>query len=569
MLLAQGLTRLLHLWDSGELDGAVEDLIRGRVPVILAQILTRTLKGLEASLSSEVTAYAVLTLACLSSLPWFNSLEPHISVAVDTSRKRIAAAMNSPPSPQYLWIEKVTYNSPVLCQTYCLAALKVVPSLSVWGNRVQDLVNISTKSLVKFAQFFSRLPTTSKMPESILQASLIEGYMFYPQLKKIRLDVYPRKSMAEDKYLEYNPLSWTVSNNNQRDPLSANFLWEMMVISMLNTQTDEFIESVIGDNFANNLTPIKQLIHRLCLQPDRHPSHEEEPSSPQTNGDHTNGAEPNGHHINSHTESKPALEVLSEVSKTLSSFTNHIMRHPFVQRASLHDQRTVAHELRIYLLAHITQIEDNARLTSEVEPAESARTRTIQPCAVQTKSYYNWVHTTSADHTSCPYSWAFMACLLGSGNSSRGITGCHDSTSKTPVAADCFIGVRQKYIAESLCRHLATLCRQYNDYGSIARDRAEGNLNSVDFPEFHEESDNIGGGSLREDGDGGEGWRELRGKEALFEIAEFERRYMEMAKEKLMALVPERVAAHVGLFVDVTDLYGQIYVARDIASRVR
>ena len=28
------------------------------------------------------------------------------------------------------------------------------------------------------------------------------------------------------------------------------------------------------------------------------------------------------------------------------------------------------------------------------------------------------------------------------------------------------------------------MCRMYNDYGSVARNRAEGNLNSVDFPEF-------------------------------------------------------------------------------------
>lgn len=33
---------------------------------------------------------------------------------------------------------------------------------------------------------------------------------------------------------------------------------------------------------------------------------------------------------------------------------------------------------------------------------------------------------------------------------------------------------------------LATMCRQYNDYGSIVQDRAEKNLNSVNFPDFCE-----------------------------------------------------------------------------------
>jgi hypothetical protein len=35
-----------------------------------------------------------------------------------------------------------------------------------------------------------------------------------------------------------------------------------------------------------------------------------------------------------------------------------------------------------------------------------------------------------------------------------------------------------------MTRHLAVMCRQYNDYGSLVRDAEEGNLNSIDFAEF-------------------------------------------------------------------------------------
>ena len=55
---------------------------------------------------------------------------------------------------------------------------------------------------------------------------------------------------------------------------------------------------------------------------------------------------------------------------------------------------------------------------------------------------------------------------------------------------DCFVGAIQKYLAQVLVRHLAAMCRMYNDYGSIARDRAEQNDNSVNFPEFHGEAQN-------------------------------------------------------------------------------
>lgn len=40
-----------------------------------------------------------------------------------------------------------------------------------------------------------------------------------------------------------------------------------------------------------------------------------------------------------------------------------------------------------------------------------------------------------------------------------------------------------QYYSASIARHLATMCRQYNDYGSIARDTEEANLNSLDFTE--------------------------------------------------------------------------------------
>jgi len=83
-------------------------------------------------------------------------------------------------------------------------------------------------------------------------------------------------------------------------------------------------------------------------------------------------------------------------------------------------------------------------------------------------TFFNWVRTTSADHTSCPYSFVFYLCLMGSGS------------------ASLEMNIRQRYNLEDECRHLASMCRQCNDLGSVARDQYEGNLNSVNFPEFAE-----------------------------------------------------------------------------------
>ena len=120
---------------------------------------------------------------------------------------------------------------------------------------------------------------------------------------------------------------------------------------------------------------------------------------------------------------------------------------------------------------------------------------------------------------------------------------------------DCFKTVTQKYFANDLCRHLATMCRMYNDYGSVRRDRVEDNLNSVDFAEFQAE------GSADE------------AKKALFSLAEYERECLAIALVRLQQAGGQadnwqRKMAVIRLFCDVTDLYGQLYVVRDMGTRM-
>jgi hypothetical protein len=52
------------------------------------------------------------------------------------------------------------------------------------------------------------------------------------------------------------------------------------------------------------------------------------------------------------------------------------------------------------------------------------------------------------------------------------------------VAHSCLDGVLAGYFGESSVRHMAVLCKQYNDFGSVTRDAEEDNLTSVDFAEL-------------------------------------------------------------------------------------
>ncbi|RYP78944.1 hypothetical protein DL769_003109 [Monosporascus sp. CRB-8-3] len=241
-------------------------------------------------------------------------------------------------------------------------------------------------------------------------------------------------------------------------------------------------------------------------------------------------------------------------------------------------QTRLARELEIFLLAHIDQAEDNHRFARQLAKSSFSstpfnnRTRdsngkrgpngtgirngTTEPNGIQEstapdaqllhyenpgRTFYNWVRSTSADHTSCPFSFVFFNCLIS-------------------VTHGDVLGHRARtaYLAEDACRHLASLCRMYNDFGSLARDRDETNLNSVNFPEF-----------VRAE------TTEAAARAELMSIAEYERRGLDMALDQLDSELLRnggdaiKWMDAVRLFVNVTDLYGQIYVVKDIATQIK
>ena len=145
------------------------------------------------------------------------------------------------------------------------------------------------------------------------------------------------------------------------------------------------------------------------------------------------------------------------------------------------------------------------------------------------------------------------------------------------------------------------MCRQYNDYGSTQRDRVEGNLNSINFPEFYNASkanddcatstamrtvkqntdqdalDHLEDGSRVSNGGTGavpqadksaakSARDDEKRKRELLVLAEYERSCLDLALGELAKEASDKVMDALNLFVNVTDLYGQIYVARDIGS---
>lgn len=185
-----------------------------------------------------------------------------------------------------------------------------------------------------------------------------------------------------------------------------------------------------------------------------------------------------------------------------------------------------------------------------------------------TDTFFHWLRTTLANHTTCPYAFAFIGCLLSS-SLGRG--------------KECFPRVCQKYFANAACRHLSTMCRMYNDDGLVTHDSEERNLNSVDFPEC-EMAKGFSPSSPMSCSDCFSPTRHVTGrKEALFKLAQYERQCLNEALSRLeeetkvlflpglssvVRNVETRKMAICRMFCDVTDLYGEIYVVKNIACRM-
>ena len=210
------------------------------------------------------------------------------------------------------------------------------------------------------------------------------------------------------------------------------------------------------------------------------------------------------------------------------------MQHPEVKLASTYDRRQFCVNIQAFFTAHLTQIEDNHQLQSE-QRDHSAETHNG---STQETSFFTWVRSTSADHTGGPFAFYFFLLLVENAN-------------QRPRFPTC----ETKFIAEDAPRHSATLCRIYNDLGSVLRDRREANLNSVDFPKFQVSSKpGVSEDSIKAD---------------LLRVAGYEKKCLDSALVALRGICEEKLWRAVKVFCDVTDLYGQMHILEILTPYIR
>jgi hypothetical protein len=543
MLIAKTFTKFLSQWEAGKLDDSKipHTLVHEQIPVILLDILIKTLESqtLDGSWDNkhEVTAYAILTLTPILRLPWIQNNKTDIASAINNGKLYLNNHRQNWSNGDYLWIEKVAYCSSSLSLTYCLAAVKIEIEetlLQPDEKLRQKLHWPSNKKIQAMKNFFAKLPAFENLASWRLELWLLQAYWFVLSITDARLDIFPRKNIDEDRYLQYIPFTWISSGNARGDrSLNLDIQWNMMLISMLIYQADEFMEAVVGQDHLHSIEWVKKLIGQCCS-----PTAEEGDSFQELNNknDHSDGTNnddiptPKANGFN-----KPSdVRNTRDMETALHKFIIHVRQHPKVVNSPAWLQAWLVKELEAFLLAHITQIEDCQLFMRGVPPSE-------QPSIFKQSrtSYYDWVRTAASNSTSCPFAFVFFLCLIDEPNKE--------------VLADGL----PRYLAQSACRHLANMCRQHNDYGSVVRDRVEKNLNSVNFADFHGSTTSHHPDELEE--------RETMLKEKLLQVAEYERCCRDNALAELDKLVDPGLMKNLRTFVNVTDLYGQIYLVKDIS----
>ncbi|KAI6261173.1 hypothetical protein MCOR19_002596 [Pyricularia oryzae] len=543
MLMVEAFVRLLAIIDQGRLpaDFLPEEL-RSKVAIAVFQAGLRTMMEQKPdgswNHSAEQTSYAVLILSESRRLRHFEFIQPDMDASVERAASFLQDAAIV---PEPVWIEKVTYSSPLLTKSYRLAALKAASTThQAVGHGIP--LDITERKIFKYHQMYDMTPMFSSTPGWLIRASLVEGSLFLPLLRRGHLDIFPRRGMAEDKYFDIIPFTWTGCNNRNATFASAAFLHDMMRIAILDYQADEFMEAVAGSRFADDLGKLVEVIDHIFSAPSQADGVKavDETSNETTSG----AAQPSGTN-GLPTAPEPAEHV--EARECMRRFVKHVMEHPSVQAASPADQENLQREFRQYFLAQVDQIRHNQRFGAQDQQRRYLSPRT---------SFFQWLKETAARHVACPFTYAWALCVVPYvvGNLSRAREGGGGPS-------DCFASVEEKYYSADLCLHLASMCRMYNDHGSEARDGLEHNVNALHFPEFA---------------------RTLRGapsRDALFQLAEYERSCWQTGLARLQEVslqepdvalrrTKERRIAVLRTFMDTVDLYGQIYVVKDIASRM-
>ena len=548
-----------------------------RAPIVLVQMVARILVQPSAikngsqpdELPAESIAYDTLTLLCLTALPFMDVLNDEIQTLIGAQRQELTSALDDG-------------NLTDTAVVYSLAALK---------KDISKPPKLDEKSAAFYKKMAVKLLEISKHYLSVeymngesfvsIKASLLEATFYSDMLKFMRADIFPRTLAPEkDKYLDYIPPMFTFQSTYFEKCFAPQWLFDIMLWSMFIFLVDEFMESNVELLSSHDLQNLKDGLQKIHPDPD-----------PRYSIIRISQLESLGNEDEKSVMSNlsPSVQMVLTV---LYRWVNWVMNWDRVALSSNIDLNEFRYQIRSYLLYHVHQLEDNARLSAQQDPAATNSTTTngsnpTNPSLVfrtPRTSYSTWTHTVGGGHISAPVSLAFAACYMGTWVRSGG-----------GRRRNGWSSVMQSMLVYEVNVHVAGYCRMYNDYGSMTRDTAEKNLNSINFPEFWSNNNTTTtpiphappeqrkrrpsneAGESDTDDDAGIN----RAKAQLLEIAQHERAMADILAQKFYASLERegegegnageegrRISGAMRVYFRSGELFSDMYLTRDVTNRV-
>ena len=390
--------RLIQLWARGCVPVS-DPAIQEKVLICLFQALTRILhtqksNGSWGSGGGETTAYAVITLKRLSSFTSAPMIRTQLTNAIENGRRFLSKNFRPFSEPDHIWTGKTTSGSSVLYQAYIMAALQA-PMSKQSNPSIESHFEIPLAKITIQTKYYAKQAWFANVPEWLIQACLVESRLFLPQIRTVRYAVFPSDNLGEDSHFESIPFSWIVASNIDNRAIGAEFLYQMMILSVLARQLDEYVDGTIRESFSGCLFEVEDIIYSIFRELELYNKDQ------CFCGDH---------------DRESTATSISDVRSVLYRFISHILNHPYVLMASGRDQVQLKSELLAFLLGRISQ------LATQHPP-------------------------NATDQTPHAYTFAFLSCLVGNQGSNCGV-GLRRDFLDTP---------EQQYLAADLCRHLSII----------------------------------------------------------------------------------------------------------------
>ena len=399
--------RLIQLWARGCVPVPNDPAVQDKVIICLFQALIRTLhtqksNGSWGSGGCETTAYAIITLKRLSSFTSAPRIRTQLTNAIENGHKFLSKNFRPFSEPDHIWTGKTTSGSRILFQAYIMAALQA-PMSKQSSPTIESHFEIPLAKITIQTKYYAKQAWFASVPEWLIQACLVESRLFLPQIRTVRYAVFPSDKLGEDSHFDSIPFSWIVASNLDNRAIGAEFLYQMMIVSVLGHQLDEYIDGTVRESFSGCLFEVEDIIYSIFQELELY------------NKDQC-FCDDHGH------DRESTATSISDVRSVLYRFVSHVLNHPYVLMASGRDQAQLKSQLLGFLLGRISQL------------------------ATQ--------HTPNAtDQTPHAYTFAFLACLVGNQGSNCGV-GLRRDFLETP---------EQQYLAADLCRHMSIISFMSNN----------------------------------------------------------------------------------------------------------